>query len=181
MSLRIILPLVVPALLGAQGLPTEWEVRDLAGTIGKQLELLSPGIVEFRTSEWNGAPAAYGEQRDVALKEVSYAVAAARQLAEKPLSLAKAFELHLRVQTIESLVANLATGARAYQSSAPIEQTLDILDTVSQPRGRLRDYVIDLAATKELELSAIDAEAQRCRAELLRSPAPPPAAKKKSK
>jgi len=149
--------------------------------LAKQLDLLFPAIAQFRTAEWSGAPIAYLEQRDIALREVGYAVSAAKQLAEKPLSLGKAFELHLRAQTIESLVQNLAVGARTYQPDGIADRTLDVLETVAQPRGRLRDYVIDLAASKELEMTAIDAEAQRCRAELLRSPAPPAASAKKKK
>jgi hypothetical protein len=160
-------------LAGAQGLPAEWEVRDLALSLARQMESLGPAIEAFDTARWRerGASATYAEQRELVAREAGYAAAAARELAERPSGLGKAFELHLRVQSVESLVSSLAAGAHTYQPEAPAA-ALEILGAAAPEQTKLRGYVMELASAKEQELAAIDQEAQRCRAELLRAPAP---------
>jgi hypothetical protein len=170
--------LAMPILLTAQGLMAEWEVRDLALELGSQMEGLGPALDRFDTANWADLSQAYGEQRTAAATEAMYAAAAARQLASKPTGLAKGFELHLRMQTIEGLVTSLAAGARTYQSNGAADDALNLLASASAPRLKLRDYIMELAASKEQELAAIDGEAQRCRAELLRVPAAAPKAAK---
>jgi len=164
--------LAMPLLAAAQGLPAEWEVRDLALALGKQMDLLVPALARFDTAHWTGAPAAYAEQRDLASHEAAYAADAAREVAEKPLGLGKAFELHLRIQAVESLVNSLSLGARTYQPGTPVDEPLEILGAAASQHSKLRDYIMELATSKDQELSRIDAEAQRCRSEMLRAPAP---------
>jgi hypothetical protein len=166
---------ILSSMMSAQGLPAEWEVREWANRLGRQMEALSPQIERFQTASWTGAAAAYTEQRTMASKEAGYAAAAARQLAERPTGLGKAFELHLRVQAVEGLVTSLAAASRDYQQDGVAESTLNMMAEARDPHSQLRDYIVDLAASKEQELAAIDEEAQRCRALMLRAPAATPA------
>jgi hypothetical protein len=154
----------------AQGLPAEWEVRDLAIALSEQMESLAPAIARFETAHWSGAAATYGEQKDLVAKEIGYAADAARALSEKPSGLGKAFELHMRVQAVEALLMSLASGARSYQQAAAADGALEIMDSIAPRRGKLRDYITDLAASTEQKLAAVDEEAQRCRAEMLKMP-----------
>jgi hypothetical protein len=169
--------LALPILMAAQGLPAEWEVREWANRLGQQMDALAPQIERFDTAQWSGAAAAYTEQRTTASKEAGFAAAAAKQLAERPTGLSKAFELHLRVQAVEGLVMGLAAASRDYQRDSVAETTLNMMAESREPHSRLRDYIMDLAASKDQELAAIDEEAQRCRAVMLRQPLATPATK----
>jgi hypothetical protein len=95
-------------------LPAEWEVRDLALGLGRQLELLGPALGGFATEAWVDAPAAYGEQRDSARREATAVAELARAAAQKPRGLGKAFELQLRLQQIGVLIASLVARRRPW-------------------------------------------------------------------
>lgn len=68
-------------------------------------------------------------------------------------------------------MASLAVGARTNQNNGAADDALNLSAAASAPRLKSRDYLMELAASKDQELAAIDAETQRCRAEMLRAPA----------
>ena len=55
---------------------------------------------------------------------------------------------------------------------------IGVLAENSSNRDKLRQYITDLAVTKEQEFQIVDKEAQRCRGVLSHQPAPKPTQKK---
>jgi hypothetical protein len=73
-------------------------------------------------------------------------------------------------------------GVRNYQNPAVGDLLLGVAAENSENRDKLRQYITDLALTKEQEFEVADKEAQRCRGMLSKQtpPKPPVAAKKKT-
>jgi hypothetical protein len=163
----------------AGDLPGAWEVRETAAALLKAMNGISAVLSDYRPTSWNGAPAAFAQQRESALAEAGYAERAAAELSDRPGSLAKAFELYMRIELVAKLTPGLATAARTYQNTAIADRTEAVLDQMAPSATRLRNYLMELAGAKERELELLDAEAQRCRLEAIRSkPATPKATKR---
>jgi hypothetical protein len=68
---------------------------------------------------------------------------------------------------------------RRYQNPAVGDLMISVMAANSTNRDQLRQYITDLAETKEQEFQIVDKEAQRCRGNLVRqAPARPAAAPK---
>jgi hypothetical protein len=169
-----LLPAGLPA--WAQGVRPEWEIRDLTTALTKQMEAVEGALARIDPSAWTNAPGAYLEQYKSAVSELGYARANAFEVAAQPTGLGKSFELHLRLAAIEPMVVSVAAGSRAYQDPQPAEDALTALAAMSDSRTQLRQYLMELASTKEQQLATVDSEAQRCRAEMLSRPLPEPTA-----
>jgi len=59
---------------------------------------------------------------------------------------------------------------RRYQNPAVGDLLVSVVSANSANRDQLRQYVTDLAQTKEQEFQIVDGEAQRCRGTLMRQP-----------
>ena len=105
---------------------------------------------------------------------------AAQSLRKQPEKLTLALETLFRLQAGESQVNSLVDGVRRYQNPAVGDLLVSVVSANSANRDQLRQYVTDLAQTKEQEFKIVDTEAQRCRGSLSSRPAPaapkPPAA-----
>ena len=58
---------------------------------------------------------------------------------------------------------SLVDGVRHYQNPAIGDLLMGVLAENSSNRDKLRQYITDLANTKEQEFKIVDQEAQRCR------------------
>ena len=161
----------------AQGLVAEWELRQSLTAIVDQMNRLTPLLEQISPEEWipKGAPATYVEQWKSVRSQLGFVSRNAEELAKDPERLTKVLELYLRLQSIESTVGALAGGIRNYQNPAAADLVEAVLAESGTHRGGLRNYLVDLAAAKETELKIMDAEAQRCRSQIIRTP---PAQKK---
>ena len=108
---------------------------------------------------------------------------AAQSLRKQPEKLTLALETLFRLQSVESQVNSLVDGVRRYQNPAVGDLLVSVVSANSANRDQLRQYVTDLAQTKEQEFQIVDTEAQRCRGTLTRQPParPAPAAPKPAK
>jgi hypothetical protein len=110
---------------------------------------------------------------------VGYVLRAADALGKQPEKLSLAFETYFRMQAVEAQINSLVEGVRRYQNPAVGDLMISVMAANSTNRDQLRQYITDLAETKEQEFRIVDQEAQRCRGILVRqAPARPAAAPK---
>jgi len=177
----VFLPFMLPpAAFGqsAQGVSSQWDISQTLDSLSAQARRLKPILDQLTPEDWvaKGAPQAYVDQRKGAQAELGYLVDAAKQLEKQPERLTVALETYFRMTTLESQLNSLVDGVRNYQNPAVGDLLIGVLGDNSANRDKLRQYITDLAATKEQEFQIVDKEAQRCRGVLERQPAPRPAA-----
>jgi hypothetical protein len=155
-----------------------WTISKAIEDLVQQTQRLAPILDEVKPEDWidKGAPAAYIEQRDSVRNEIGYLRQTATQLSKKPDSLPGALQVYLRLQALESMLDSLSQGVRRYQNPALADLMQAAISDNDVHRGRLKDYLVELAETREAEFRIMDEEAQRCRASQLRQRTP---AKKK--
>ena len=156
----------------AQGVTAPWDTaKDLAVLI-EQAERLNPLLEQLTPQQWEakGAPATYTTQWRLARNEVGYLIAAAQAMRRQPEKLTLALETLFRLQAVEAQVNSLAEGVRRYQNPAVSELLVSVVGANASNRDQLRQYVSDLAQTKEQEFQIVDREAQRCRGALMSQP-----------
>jgi hypothetical protein len=169
--------LVLPFLQGtavAQGVSAPWDVAKEASVLAEQAERLKPILEQLTPAEWQakGAPAAYVAQLKSTQDEVGYLTDAAAKFGKQPERLTLALETYFRLQSVEMQVTSLVDGVRRYQNPAVGDLLVSVLAANSGNRDQLRQYISDLAQTREDEYRVVDQEAQRCRGNLVRQPAP---------
>ena len=98
-------------------------------------------------------------------------------LVHEPARLTTAMDTYFRLQDLEGSLGSLIEGVRKYQNPALADLLRGVLAENDSSRRQLRQYVVDLAATKEQEFKVVDKEAQRCRESVTR-PGGAPARKK---
>jgi len=183
--MKYILPLLVPMAFAltaqAQGVSAPWDISQTLVSLSEQTQRLTPILDQLTPQQWEakGAPAAYTAQWRNARNEVGYLLGAAQSLRKQPEKLTLALETLFRLQAVESQVNSLVDGVRRYQNPAVGDLLVSVVSANSANRDQLRQYVTDLAQTKEQEFKIVDTEAQRCRGSLSVRPVPatkPPAA-----
>lgn len=160
------------------GVTADWDVSPTMDALATQAKRLKPILDQLTPQEWvkKGASDTYVQQWKHAEDELGYLVSSAAATAKEPERLTLALDTYFRLQSLEARLNSLADGVRNYQNPAVGDLLLGVLAENSANRDKLRQYITDLAATKEQEFQIVDKEAQRCRGQLTRQPAP---AKKK--
>jgi hypothetical protein len=174
----VLLCAAIPALAVAQGVPAPWDVSQAAKDLSAQAARLTPLLDQLTPEQWQakGASATYVAQWNTARDEVGYLIGAADNLGKQPEKLTVALETYFRMQAVETQLASLVEGVRRYQNPAVGDLILSVMAANSSNRDQLRQYISDLAQTREQEFQIADKEAQRCRGVLMRQPPPRPAA-----
>ncbi|MEQ1946323.1 MAG: hypothetical protein ABL995_03995 [Bryobacteraceae bacterium] len=164
----------------AQGVSAPWDVAQLATSLASQAERLRPILDQLTPDQWQskGAPAAYVAQLKSAKDEVGYLTDVAAKFKQQPERLPLALDTYFRLQSVELQVSTLVEGVRRYQNPAVGDLLVSVMAANAENRDQLRQYIADLAQTKEDEFRVVDQEAQRCRGILTRQPARRPAAVK---
>jgi ABC-type transporter Mla subunit MlaD len=105
---------------------------------------------------------------------------AVEAMKKQPEKLTVGLDTLFRLQAVEAQVNSLLEGVRRYQNPAVGDLLVSVVSANSGNRDKLRQYITDLAQTKEEEFQVVDREAQRCRGTLMRQPParPSPAAPK---
>lgn len=164
------------------GVSAEWDISPTLDALSAQAKRLRPILDQLTPQQWvsNGAPVAYVSQWQKSQEELTYLVDAAKALEKQSERLPLALDLYFRMQSLESRLNSLVDGVRNYQNPAVGDLLVGVLAENSSNRDKLRQYLTDLAATKEQEFQVVDKEAQRCRGVLSRQPAHPAPARKKN-
>ena len=174
--LVLCLLLCAPLLRGQTqaGVTASWDRAARIAELSDQAARLKPILDQLTPRQWmaQGAPQAYVTQWDDALKELEYLTAAADIFARQPERLTAAIDTLFRMQALKWRLESLAEGVRKYQNPAVGDLLLGVLRSNSANEDGLREYITDLATQREQELRILDQEAQRCRVEINRTPAP---------
>ena len=172
----LILPLAaLPA--RSQGVSAPWDISQTLTSLAEQSQRLLPILEQLTPEKWEakGAPAAYTAQWRNARSEVGYLLAASEAMKKQPEKLTLALETLFRLQAVEAQVNSLTEGVRRYQNPAVGDLLVSVVSANSANRDQLRQYITELAQTKEEEFQVVDREAQRCRGTLMRQPPARPA------
>lgn len=154
------------------GVPPEWETRKLLESIARNAAKLEPLVKDIDPKSWssNGAPDTYVQQ----WKSVSNAIGGLREasshLAKEPTRLTLALDTLFRLDGLNVYLGSLATGVRKYQNPALGDILVSVADENSANRESLKQYVADLASSKEGELKVMEKEAQRCLEIIVKQP-----------
>ena len=156
------------------GVASEWDARKLIDALNAQAQHLKPLIDQVKPADWQsqGASETYVAQWNTAQAQLKYLISASEQLSRQPERLPLGLEAYFRMQAVESVLGSLTEGVRKYQNPALASIMQSVIAENSTNRDRLRKYLQDLATQKEEEFQVADREAQRCRAALLKQPAP---------
>ncbi len=181
--MKSLLVLVFISILHAQspaGVSAEWDISKTVAALSDQATRLKPILDQLTPQEWvaKGAPETYVAQWKGAEDELGYLANSAKALEKQPERLTLALDTYFRLQSIEARLHSLVDGVRNYQNPAVGDLLIGVLAENSSNRDKLRQYITDLAVTKEQEFQIVDKEAQRCRGVLSHQPAPKPTQKK---
>ncbi len=165
------------AALSAQanaGVTPEWETRKLIDGLVANANKLEPLLNEINPANWRepGAPDAYQSQWRSVHNSLAGFKYSSTQLAKDPTKLSVALETLFRLDSVNVFLGSLATGVRRYHNPALADLVLGVADENSANRENLKQYTIELAASKEGELKVMESEAQRCLAMIVQQPPP---------
>src|SRR5580698_3687511 len=183
--MKFLFPLVFVATLAHgqnPGVSAEWDISQTLDALSAQAKRLKPILDQLTPQEWvaKGAPETYVTHWKGAEDELGYLVSSAQALGKEPERLTLALDTYFRLQSLEMRLSSLVDAVRKYQNPAIGDLLMGVLSENANNRDKLRQYITDLAATKEQEFQIVDKEAQRCRANLNRQPAKPTPAVKKN-
>jgi len=165
---------------GQSGVQAGWDVSQTLDALSAQASRLKPILDQLTPQQWisKGAPDTYVKQWKSSEDELGYLVDTAKNLEKQPERLTLALETYFRMQSLEMQLRSLADGVRTYQNPAVGDLLIGVLAENSSNRDKLRQYITDLALTKEQEFKVVDQEAQRCRGVLSHTQSKPAPAKK---
>jgi len=154
------------------GVPPEWETRKLIDSIVANARKIEPVVNEINPATWKdqGAPDAYQAQWRSVLNAISGLQIVSTQLSKEPTRLALTLDTLFRLDSLHIYLGSLASGVRRYQNPALADLLLGIADENAANRESLRQYALDLAASKEGELRVMESEAQRCLGIIVKQP-----------
>ncbi len=158
---------VLTCRLSAQisGIAPEWETRKDIDTLITQVKRIPPLLNELKPANWvaKGASPAYVSQLKSAQDSVGYIVSTAQRLSATPDRLTIVLETYFRLVSLEVLINSLAEATGRYQNPALAQLLQGVVGENSVNKEKLRQYLLDLATSKEAEFRLMDQEAQRCR------------------
>jgi hypothetical protein len=176
------LPLIAICQTPATGVSADWDISPTVDALSQQAARLKPILDQLNPRDWvaKGASETYIQQSKGANDELGYLTSSAKLLALNPERLTLALDTYFRLQSLEMRLNSLVDGVRNYQNPAIGDLLMGVLAENSSNRDKLRQYITDLATTKEQEFKIVDQEAQRCRGVLThQTPAPKPVVTKK--
>jgi hypothetical protein len=156
------------------GVASEWDARKMIEALNAQAQHLKPVVDQVKPADWQskGASETYVAQWNSAQAQLKYLIASSDAFARQPDRLPLGLDVYFRMQAVDSTLGSLTEGVRKYQNPALAFIMESVVAENGANRDRLRQYLQDLATQKEQEFQVADREAQRCRASLLRQPAP---------
>jgi hypothetical protein len=141
--------------------------------IGAHAGRLLPLLNQIDATAWvaKGASDTYVEQLESSRQQTRALADESTALSRNPEKLSGALQLFFRMEGLETMLNSLQEGAKKYQGREVAQSLAALFAEGGANRERLRGYIVNLAAQRELQFEVMDREAQRCRATLM---APPP-------
>jgi len=165
------------------GLETPWDARQMLVDLDKDNEQLKPVLEQMNPQAWydeKGASSTYIIQWHTAQTEVNDVIAVAKALALNPQNLSQALDLYFRLEALDITSRSVEEGALKYGARSPADQLSQLIARNFNSREHFRNYLRELAQTKEANFRVADEEAQRCRGMISKEPPPKPPKKAKS-
>jgi hypothetical protein len=155
----------VPALAQQASVMTEYDAVQMFNAVADQTQKLAPMIEQIKTGDWvaKGAAPTYTQLAQGALAQNKAIVSAMHELVQHPTKLSECLTALFRIQSMEMELISLDPGLRKYQNPALADLISSILAEGHLNRDHFRQYVVDLAGSKEQQFEVADKEAQRCR------------------
>ena len=172
MRLFFTLFLAAVALPAEDGMMPGWEVREMTVALVENAQAVEQVLDNVRPKEWiqDGAPQAYVDQYEALRRDLENVVLSAQALERDPEKLSYAVDTFLWLDRFHSMTASMSAGVRRYHSG-PVADLLDSAAGKSSGSiAKLKEYMRQLAVASEQEMDIANAEAQRCRAELVNQP-----------
>jgi hypothetical protein len=143
-------------------------IRDIAANA----ERLLPMLDQIKPHDWvaKGASETYVAQWKTSADQCRALIADAQALAKSPENLVDILKVLFRVQFLEISMGSLEEGLRKYQNPALAELLNGTRAENIPNREKLQQYAIDLANQREQDYKVADAEAQRCRGQIVSQP-----------
>ena len=157
-------------LLAAQGVTAPWDLKKTLESLQASGARLKPVIEQLNPKEWiaQGASEGYEAQKREVLKQLQGVTSLAYRLAADTERLTLALDLFMRIDSFDLNLQSLAEGVRTYHNPAVAELIVGMRNENGHARQSLRNYVVELAESKEQEFKIVDQEAQRCRSQNMR-------------
>jgi uncharacterized protein (DUF3084 family) len=171
--LLAVMCLFVPFGVKAQQPPDPQVLTALRG-IGDHAARLLPMLDQIRAKDWvsQGAPETYAVQVETARRQIQAIETEMAALEKNAEGMQQCMKALFRVQAFHGALDSMLGGLRKYQNPA----LADLIQSVAaEDQGaieRLESYVLELADEKEQVFQVVEHEAQRCRADLSKAPAP---------
>ena len=140
--------------------------------IATNAERMLPMMEQIKPNDWvaKGASETYVAQWKTSEEQCKALVADAHALAKSPDKLVDILKVLFRVQFLEIAMGSLEEGLRKYQNPALAELLNGTRAENIPNREKLQQYAIDLADQREQDYKVADAEAQRCRGQIVTQP-----------
>jgi hypothetical protein len=164
------------------GLETPWDARKILTQLSTDNQQLKPLLAQMNPQQWydqKGASSTYIVQWNDAKAQVEDVLTATSRLSLNIESLSQAIDTYFRLEALDVTARSLNEGAQKYADRASADKLSELIAHNFNSREHFRDYLRQLATSKEQDFKVADAEAQRCRAML--SQQPPPTTTKKPK
>ncbi|MGI8960062.1 MAG: hypothetical protein ACR2IV_09940 [Bryobacteraceae bacterium] len=148
------------------GIESPWDLRNILAAVVKDNEQLKSLLADLNPQQWydqKGAPSTYIVQWTTAQRQANDVVIASRLLSQNTESLSQALDTYFRLEALETSARSLDEGAHKYADRAVADKLGELIARNFSNRERFRDYLRDLASSKEQDFKIADAEAQRCR------------------
>jgi len=166
------LVLLATAGLHAQAPGAQPEISKTITAIAVNAERLIPMMDQIKPLDWvaKGASETYVAQWKTSEEQCKALAADAKALAQAPEKLTDVLKVLFRVQFLEIAMGSLEEGLRKYQNPALAELLNGTRAENIPNREKLQQFAIDLADQREQDYKVADAEAQRCRSQLVTKP-----------
>jgi len=154
------------------GIMPEWEVSKAVETYASQWKGVQESLAQAKPQEWvqKGASEAYVRQWQSCQEQAGYVIGSLDKVAKQPDKLTAVLDAYFRIESLEAAASSVIDGVRRYQNPAIADLMSERLNKATAGRDKFRQFVVDLAASKEKEFQMVDSEAQRCRGVLMREP-----------
>ena len=147
---------------------TPWDFKKTIENLTDYSKRLHPMLEQVKSADWKDAPEGYAAQQKLVKTQLESIAILTQNLAKDPERLPEVLDLFFRYETFDLTLASLVEGVRRYQNPAVADLITGMRNANSPARQALKDYMMELATTKDQELRIVDREAQRCRGVLLK-------------
>lgn len=155
---------------------SDQQVSEMYARIARSFSRLLPMFDQVRAGDWlaKGAPEAYLSQVSSARQQAAAVQTEMEHLSRTSAGMDVALRALFRAQNFHRTLDSLMNGLRRYQNPSLADLMQSVAAEDQDDLGKLQEFILELANQKEQEYQIVEREAQRCRGQLSKEPAPVP-------